>query len=89
MLLKEAMKGSEKYERVYAFFHYFGMSCFARPGKLFEKHTHIDTLLKAKGFEIEHENIYYASVLNGNKSSDVVLTANKLTAGNQQHCMED
>ena len=45
-LLNEAVKGLNAKERVYAFFHYFGMTCFARHGKLFEKHAHIETLLK-------------------------------------------
>lgn len=30
-------------ERIYAFFHYFGMSCYGRHGKLFEKYPHIHT----------------------------------------------
>ena len=85
MLLNEAVKGLNTKERVYAFFHYFGMTCFARHGKLFEKHAHIETLLKENGFVIEHENVYYSSVLNGEESSDVVLTSNDLTLGKHQY----
>lgn len=85
LLLKEAMNSLGEDNRVYAFFHYFGMSCFARHGKLFENCTHIEALLKEKGFEIEHENVYYSSVLNDNESSEVTITANDITKGNQQY----
>ncbi len=85
LLLSEAMKNLGTDERVYAFFHYFGMTCFARHGKLYESHTHIDSLLKEQGFEIEHENVYYSSVLSESKNSEVVLTAGGLTKGNQQY----
>ncbi|MEE1154176.1 MAG: hypothetical protein UH241_03370 [Acutalibacteraceae bacterium] len=85
MLLNEAMKSLKTEKLVYEFFHYFGMNCFARHGKLFEKHTHIEYLLKENGFEIEHENVYYSSAIKGNESSEVVITANNLTKGNQQY----
>ena len=85
MLLDSAMKHLGADERVYAFFHYFGMSCFARHGKLFETNAHIDALLKEYGFEVEHQNVYYSSVLSGSKNSDVVLVANDLTKGDQQY----
>lgn len=85
MLLDEAMKSLTDTERVYAFFHYFGMTCFARHGKLFENHAHIETLLKENGFIIEHENVYYSSVLSGGESSEVTLTANDLTKGGHQY----
>lgn len=85
MLLNEAMKSLKTEKLVYEFFHYFGMNCFARHGKLFEKHTHIEYLLKENGFEIEHENVYYSSAIKGNENSEVVITANNLTKGNQQY----
>lgn len=85
LLLNEAMKSLGANERVYAFFHYFGMSCFARHGKLFENHAHIDALLKENGFEIEHENVYYSSILNGCENTEVTITTNDLTKGNQQY----
>ena len=84
LLLREALQ-SFKDERVYAFFHYFGMSCFARHGKLFENHVHVENLLKENGFEVEHENVYYSSVLSGCENSEVVILANNLTKGNQQY----
>lgn len=85
LLLKDAMENLGGEERVYAFFHYFGMTCFARHGKLFENNAHIDSLLKENGFEVEHENVYYSSVLSESKSIDVNITANDLTKGNQQY----
>ena len=85
LLLKDAMNNLKKEERIYAFFHYFGMSCFARHGKLFENNNHIDSLLKENGFEVEHENVYYSSVLSKSKSSEATITANGLTKGNQQY----
>lgn len=85
MLLSEAVQSLGTNERVYAFFHYFGMTCFARHGKLFEKHAYIEALLKENGFVIEHENVYYSSVLSGVESSDVTINANDLTAGKHQY----
>ena len=46
LLLQAAMAEFGGCCRVYAFFHYFGMSCFARHGKLFETHGHVENLLK-------------------------------------------
>ena len=85
LLLNDAMETLGKGERVYAFFHYFGMTCFARHGKLFETHAHIEALLKNNGFVVEHENVYYSSVLSGSKSSQVTITANDLTKGGHQY----
>lgn len=85
LLLKEALDAFPASDRVYAFFHYFGMSCFARHGKLFEQHPHIEALLKDSGFEIEHENVYYSSVLDGSRASEAVVVPHDLTKGNQQY----
>lgn len=85
MLLEEALNAFVSSDTVYAFFHYFGMSCFARHGKLFEQHTHIENLLKKNGFAIEHENVYYSSILNCDEKSEVELNLHTLTKGNQQH----
>lgn len=85
LLLKEAMAAFAGADRVYAFFHYFGMSCFARHGKLFEQHAHIDAFLKENRFETEHENVYYSSVLNGDELSEVEALPCALTKGNQQY----
>lgn len=85
LLLKEAMDAFSASDKIYAFFHYFGMSCFARHGKLFERYAHIDALLKQNGFETEHENVYYSSVLKGNEESEIQLMPQNLTKGNQQY----
>ena len=45
-LLKEALDAFGTSEKVYAFFHYFGMTCFARHGKLCEKNN-IDVVITA------------------------------------------
>lgn len=85
LLLNDAINNLGTDERVYAFFHYFGMTCFARHGKLFENNTHIDSLLKENGFEVEHENVYYSSVLSSSGCSKVTITPSELTKGNQQY----
>lgn len=85
LLLKDALENLETDERVYSFFHYFGMSCFARHGKLFENNSHIENLLKENGFEVEHENVYYSSILTGNEVSEAEIAPQNLTKGNQQY----
>lgn len=85
LLLREAMDAFAGADQVYAFFHYFGMSCFARHGKLFQRYAHIEALLKDSGFETEHENVYYSSVLRGNEVSEAVIVPQGLTKGNQQY----
>lgn len=85
LLLDEAMEYFKTSEKVYAFFHYFGMSCFARHGKLFEKYNYIEALLNKRGFELEHENVYYSSPLKAVKSTNVQLVPHNLTKGNQQY----
>lgn len=84
-LLKEAMDSFPSSETVYAFFHYFGMSCFARHGKLFERYDYIENLLKENGFVVEHENVYYSSALGCDEASEVELHLHALTKGNQQY----
>ena len=43
----------------HAFYHIFGMSCNAYHGKLHENFGHVESYLMGKGFEVEHENVYY------------------------------
>lgn len=51
MLLNEAVKAlSDTSDRIYGFFHYFGMSCYARHGKLFERFAAVHDLLIQNGF---------------------------------------
>lgn len=84
-LLNDAMNSFPASETVYTFFHYFGMSCFARHGKLYEKHAHIEKQLKENGFAVEHENVYYSSALGCDEASEVELHLHSLTKGNQQY----
>lgn len=57
-LLSAALDALGRDARVHAFFHYFGMTCCARHGKLFEGQPHVAALLERAGFAVEHENIY-------------------------------
>lgn len=77
-LLKEALKEVSNNSTIYAYFHYFGMSCFARHGKLYQSHKHIEELLLNNGFEIEHENIYYSSSLDSDTRSDIKLVLSNI-----------
>lgn len=85
LLVKEAMDAFAPSEQVYAFFHYFGMSCFARHGKLFQQHAHIEAALHQHGFETEHENVYYSSILTGTESPEAEVVPHTLTRGSQQY----
>lgn len=86
-LLQEAVKAlSDGADRIYAFFHYFGMSCYARHGKLFEGFAHVHKLLEKSGFDIEHENVFYSAVLKDEKCTAVKLKWHDMTPGRQQYC---
>lgn len=64
-LLHQAMQALKKNNecRIYAFFHYFGMSCYARHGKLHIRYGYIEKLLYENNFVDEHENVYYLKKL--------------------------
>ena len=64
-LLQSALNAFCEEARVYAFFHYFGMSACARHGKLHASSPHVEKLLLDSGFQVEHENVYYARTLTG------------------------
>lgn len=68
-LLDRALFGLDSDGRVYAFFHYFGMSACARHGKLHESSRNVHDLLLKNGFCIEHENVYYSKMLTPTASS--------------------
>ena len=86
-LLQEALGVfSETPGRIFAFFHYFGMSCWARHGKLFERYGYIHDLLTRSGFAVEHENVFYSSVLGGAADSAIQLRWHKMTSGGQRYC---
>lgn len=84
LLLQAALEAFTAWDRVYAFFHYFGMSCFARHGKLFEEFPWIGALLRQNGFQVEHENVYYSATLTEQSDAAVTLREQDVTVGNQQ-----
>ncbi len=69
-LLQKALAHFAGEERVYAFFHYFGMSACARHGKLHEGDRHIAQLLEQNNFVVEHENVYYLRQLSDADAAD-------------------
>ena len=82
-LLRSALAHFPAGERIYAFFHYFGMSTCGRHGKLHERNLQIQTLLLENGFTVEHENVYYTKDLSAFKpqNSPVVLRWGARSAG--------
>lgn len=84
-LLNEA-KRAFKGDRVFAFFHYFGMSCYARHGKLFEGFGETDDLLRQNGFATEHENVFYSSKIGCEAASEVKMKWHDISCGGQRYC---
>lgn len=82
-LLRSALSRFPAGERVYAFFHYFGMSICARHGKLHESSGHIRQLLTEEGFTVEHENVYYAKDLTSHipQRSGITLRWKEMSPG--------
>lgn len=87
-LLDFAVKAlSDSTDRIYGFFHYFGMSCYARHGKMFEGYKFIHDLFLESGFTVEHENVFYSSKLQKNENqNDMELKWYDKTLGGQQYC---
>ncbi|NLA84268.1 MAG: GNAT family N-acetyltransferase [Clostridiales bacterium] len=52
-------------KNIHAFYHAMGMSCNGHHGKLHEKYDYIGNFLCNKGFEVEHENIFYIYDMKG------------------------
>ena len=81
-LLTAALQDLDDGSRMYAFFHYFGMSACARHGKLHESSAHIHRLLLRNGFSVEHENVYYSRHLTqADTGSDALINWKPLNAG--------
>lgn len=88
-LLEEALRALSGNARIYAFFHYFGMSCYARHGKLPERLAHIHAPLLERGFSVEHENVFYSSrpeACDGTEGAEAALRWHEETAGGQRYC---
>jgi ribosomal protein S18 acetylase RimI-like enzyme len=58
-LLAKACGHLAGFRQIHAFYHILGMSCNAYHGKLHDSLSHVDQLLLAHDFRIEHENAYY------------------------------
>jgi ribosomal protein S18 acetylase RimI-like enzyme len=58
-LLAAASEHLAAFGQVHAFYHILGMSCNAHHGKLHDSQSHVEQLLEAHGFRLEHENVYY------------------------------
>lgn len=84
-LLERAMeKLARRRERIWAFYHYFGMSCYARHGKLFEGLSEVRELLLENGFAVEHENVFYSSRLAEWEATGAEIRWQDPTPGGQQ-----
>ena len=73
-LLKKVLEYFKGEPRIYAFFHYFGMSACGRHGKLHDNDRHIAQLLERHGFLVEHENVYYMRQLKDTDITDGRIT---------------
>ena len=81
-LLKRALILLKK--DVFAFFHYFGMSCFCRHGKLSSNLKNIEKLLFEYGFKQNEENIYYSLVLLQQEDNEIFLELEEKNKFNTQ-----
>lgn len=59
-LMERAAAFLTQFERGHAFYHAMGMSCTASHGKLHSSQLHVEPVLEAYGFRVEHENVYYS-----------------------------
>lgn len=64
-LLAAADGFTARFDRAHAFYHILGMSCNAHHGKLHCSQFHVEGPLRARGFEVEHENAYYVLDMTG------------------------
>jgi ribosomal protein S18 acetylase RimI-like enzyme len=84
-LLNEASRGLARFSRQVAFYHALGMSCHAYHGKLHNSQRHVEQLLSAHIFCIEHENAYYVLDMNRSLPKGVAgLILNRSPAGDSE-----
>lgn len=69
-LLAKADAYLKRFNQIYAFYHALGMSCNAHHGKLHSSLAYVEDLLRAYGFGVEHENIYYSLDIQRGEPSD-------------------
>lgn len=90
-LLENALKFFSNYNinHQHAFYHYFGMSCNGRHGKLHDSCLYIENLLKKYDFMIEHENVYYSKDLMVKRDDyideAITFVYQSMTKGNQHY----
>ena len=60
LLFAQSERYLKQFPNQHAFYHMFGMSCNAHHGKLHQRLTHVDSFLRNKDFQVEHENVYYS-----------------------------
>jgi ribosomal protein S18 acetylase RimI-like enzyme len=58
-LMAQAEPFLAEFGQSFAFYHALGMSCTASHGKLHSSLLHVEPVLRARGFGVEHENVYY------------------------------
>lgn len=69
---------------IYAFFQYFGMSCFSRHGKLSENLNSIEELLVEYGFVSNEENVYYSLDIKEKEDNEIFLELEEKNKFNTQ-----
>lgn len=74
--------------RVYAFFHYFGLSCYARHGKLFEGFDHVHRLLLEAGVEPADAALCWHETTAGRQASCDFLLRGRPVGGCEVHLLE-
>ena len=82
-LLKRALILLKK--EIYAFFHYFGMSCFSRHGKLYEKHKNVEDLLIKNKFSPNEINVYYSITLERKNEKEINIATKEINEWNTQN----
>lgn len=68
-------------EKEFAFYHYFGMTCNACHGKLYNKNFYIEKTLFEFGYKKEHENVYFKKIITNNdmhNSNNIKISYEKI-----------
>ena len=69
-LLAKANDHLQRFNQIYAFYHALGMSCNSYHGKLHSSLACVENMLRANGFSVEHENVYYSLDIQRAETSD-------------------
>jgi ribosomal protein S18 acetylase RimI-like enzyme len=68
-LLALALDALATFDSIHAFYHIMGMRCTVHHGKLHSSQSHVENLILANGFQVEHQNGYFVLDLSKNSSS--------------------